>query len=110
MMAKTQTSNKSTAAKTPPVKPAAKLAAKAKSNVVAPDEHPRLAGQQISNQPATPWEFTLSDHHRVAPDEDRRAILAALEIPVFKHKERLKYAGKWGLDPAYVVVTDRVVV
>ena len=53
-------------------------------------------------------EFTLSDFHRVAPDEDQRAVLAALEIPVFKHLERLKYAAKWGLDPGYVVVTDIV--
>ncbi|WP_353720181.1 hypothetical protein [Dyadobacter sp. 676] len=101
-MAKTQTSNKPVAPKTPPVKPAARPATTAKSNVLALAE----PVQQISNQPAMPWQFTLSDYHRVAPDEDRRAVLAALEIPVFKHKERLNYAARWGLDPGYVLVTD----
>lgn len=108
-MAKTQTSNKPAASKPAPAKPVANPAGKAKSLVVAlNDEHLQPAGQQISNQPATPWEFTLSDHHRVAPDEDRRVILAALEIPVYKHRERLRYAARWGLDPGYVVVTDLV--
>jgi len=52
----------------------------------------------------TTWEFTLSDAHRNAPDEEKRAYLTPLEIPVFKHIERLRYAARWGLDPGYVVV------
>lgn len=50
------------------------------------------------------WEFTLDDMHRNTPGEMVRVFLSALEIPVYKHLQRLRYAAQWGLDPGYVLV------
>lgn len=51
------------------------------------------------------WVFTIADFHRTTPEETMRTFLTAIEIPVFKHLQRLTYAAKWGLDPGYVVVS-----
>ena len=50
------------------------------------------------------WEFTLDDMHRNTPGEMVKVFLSALEIPVYKHLQRLRYAAQWGLDPGYVLV------